>query len=333
MPANPPRTVRSAALVAAVLLLAAAPAAAAEPTVRLVEVDADVHLETVDWGGSGPDVVLMAGMGHTAHVWDAFARRLAADYRVVGVTRRGFGASTHSINGYDPLTLARDVARACDALEIARPVLLGHSLAGTEIAWFESRYPGRARAVVLLDAAYDHSRITEIADLAPPPRQAPPSPADLTDAAALRDWLRRTRGPLFPEVEIEALYVFTEDGRLKDANSSPLAQGLVIDALEPPPWRRVDAPALAVFAKPTLRSLYPANGTFDREALQTARRRVAMLRQFMSADLATFEASCPQADVVVRDGANHHLFLTEPTLVLTAVRAFLAGLDSGGLHD
>ena len=37
-----------------------------------------VRLEVVDWGGQGPTLILLAGLGHTAHVFDGFAPRLTS---------------------------------------------------------------------------------------------------------------------------------------------------------------------------------------------------------------------------------------------------------------
>jgi len=47
--------------------------------VRFVTVEKGVQLEVLDWGGSGRPVVLLAGGGNTAHVFDGFAPKLAAD--------------------------------------------------------------------------------------------------------------------------------------------------------------------------------------------------------------------------------------------------------------
>jgi len=57
-------------------------------TAQLVSVDKDVRLEVLDWGGSGRPVILLAGGGNTAHVFDEFAPKLAANYHVYGITRR-----------------------------------------------------------------------------------------------------------------------------------------------------------------------------------------------------------------------------------------------------
>src|ERR1700736_4558912 len=97
-------------------------------TLRFVAVDKDVRLEVLDWGGSGRPVILLAGGGNTAHVFDEFAPKLTANYRVYGITRRGFGASTYSPleNGAD--RLGEDVLAVIRALKLSKPVLVGHSI-------------------------------------------------------------------------------------------------------------------------------------------------------------------------------------------------------------
>jgi hypothetical protein len=38
---------------------------------QFVEVQPDVKLEVLDWGGAGRNLVLLAGLGNTAHVFDS----------------------------------------------------------------------------------------------------------------------------------------------------------------------------------------------------------------------------------------------------------------------
>jgi len=87
-------------------------------TVRFVTVDGNVRLETLDWGGSGSPVVLLAGGGNTAHVFDDFAPKLAADHHVYAITRRGFGASGFAVTGdrFPVDRLRDDVLAVVDAL-------------------------------------------------------------------------------------------------------------------------------------------------------------------------------------------------------------------------
>src|SRR5438270_12856157 len=70
--------------------------------VQFVTVGEGVRLEVLDWGGTGRPVVLLAGSGNTAHIFDDFAEKLSGSCcHVYGITRRGFGASTHPDSGYD----------------------------------------------------------------------------------------------------------------------------------------------------------------------------------------------------------------------------------------
>jgi len=126
-------------------------------TVQFVNVDKDVKLEVLDWGGSGRPVVLLAGEGGSAHVFDDFARKLTSEYHVYGITRRGYGASSAPITGYRADRLGDDVLAVLDALKLERSVLVGHSIAGEELSSVGSRHPGRVAGLIYLDAAYSYA--------------------------------------------------------------------------------------------------------------------------------------------------------------------------------
>ena len=119
---------------------------------QFVDVQPDVKLEVLDWGGTGRNLVLLAGLGNTAHVFDSLGPKLAAHYHVIGITRRGFGQSSAPHTGYDPRRLGDDIAAVLDALHITDPVLVGHSIAGEELSAISTYHPGRAAALVYLDA-------------------------------------------------------------------------------------------------------------------------------------------------------------------------------------
>ena len=123
--------------------------------VRFVTVDVGVHLEVLDWGGAGRPIVLLAGLGNTAHVFDHFADRLSGACHVYGITRRGFGASSRPDSGYTEQRLADDVLQILDALKLAAPVLVGHSIAGNELTAIGSNHSKRIAGLVYLDAAAD----------------------------------------------------------------------------------------------------------------------------------------------------------------------------------
>src|SRR5690242_18918858 len=125
--------------------------------VQFVTVDDNVRLEVLDWGGTGQPLVLLAGLGNTAHVYDDFAPKLTANYHVYGITRRGFGASSVPAAGYDADRLGDDVLAVLDSLKLAHPVLAGHSYAGSELSSIGSRRPERVAGLVYFDAVFPYS--------------------------------------------------------------------------------------------------------------------------------------------------------------------------------
>jgi pimeloyl-ACP methyl ester carboxylesterase len=129
-------------------------------TVNFISVDKDVQLEVLDWAGSGRPIVLLAGLGGTAHVFDKFAIKLNTKYHVFGITRRGFGASSAPAPekaNYVSDRLGDDVLAVIEALKLKGPVLVGHSLAGEELSSVGSRHAEKVAGLIYLDAAYQYA--------------------------------------------------------------------------------------------------------------------------------------------------------------------------------
>lgn len=126
----------------------------------LVTTEPGVAVEVLDWGGGGSPVVLLAGLGGTAHGFDSFAVTLRQYFHVYGVTRRGYGASSApqaTPEIYTADRLADDVLSVLGQLHVNRPILIGHSLAGEELSSIGSRNPGRVAGLVYLDAGYRYA--------------------------------------------------------------------------------------------------------------------------------------------------------------------------------
>jgi pimeloyl-ACP methyl ester carboxylesterase len=158
--------------------------------VRFVTVDKDVALEVLDWGGSGRPLVLLAGLGNTAHIFDKIAPKLAAKYHVYGITRRGFGDSgtpAPTEDNYNADRLGDDILSVIASLKLDHPVLAGHSIAGEELSSIGVRHPERVAGLIYLDAAQPYSFL-EIKNTArrPGPQTSPatatPRPVRLADA-------------------------------------------------------------------------------------------------------------------------------------------------------
>jgi pimeloyl-ACP methyl ester carboxylesterase len=129
-------------------------------TSRMVQVDKDVSLEVLDWGGSGPPLVFLAGLGDTAHNFDKFAPGFTARHHVYGITRRGYGMSSvppPTSTNYDSDRLGDDVLAVIAALKLDRPVIAGHSFAGAEMSSIGTRHPDKVSGLIYLDAAFDYA--------------------------------------------------------------------------------------------------------------------------------------------------------------------------------
>jgi pimeloyl-ACP methyl ester carboxylesterase len=158
-----------------------------QPTRDLyVDVADGVKDEVLDWGGSGRLMVLLAGQGVTARGWRGIIPELVAKYHVYSITRRGYGNSSKPLataQNYSAEQLGQDVLAILDKLQIDKPILVGHSLAGEELSYIGTHAPQKAAALIYLDAAYYYAFD---AGVPTPPRPSPPpgfpkeSPVDVT---------------------------------------------------------------------------------------------------------------------------------------------------------
>ncbi len=126
----------------------------ARPPSAFLEV-AGVRLHTRDTGPrAAPAVILLHGFAASLQTWDAWARDLERDHRVIRYDLPGFG-----LTGADPsgdYTDARAVAvllALMDRLGLARASLVGNSMGG-RIAWiFAALHPERTDKLVLVSPA------------------------------------------------------------------------------------------------------------------------------------------------------------------------------------
>src|SRR3954470_1334674 len=157
--------------------------------VRMVAVAQKVKLEVLDWGGSGEPVVFLPGLGNSAHVFDDFAPQFTDGFHVLGITRRGYGASSQPGSGYGSARLAADIKAVLDTLHLTRVVLVGHSIAGDELTKFASTCPNRIAKLVYLDAAHDRTGLPALFKDAPIPPSPPMLAADSVSPAAARAYM------------------------------------------------------------------------------------------------------------------------------------------------
>src|SRR4051794_24693572 len=110
-----------------------------------------VHYQQV---GEGPDVVLVHGITGNLAVWHLHLVPALADrYRLLTYDLRGHGLSSTPPTGYGPDDMAEDLRLLLDALEIERPVAVGHSYGADVALYLAAREPERLAEVIAIEAA------------------------------------------------------------------------------------------------------------------------------------------------------------------------------------
>lgn len=295
--------------------------------VRFVSVEDGVRLEVLDWGGSGRAVVLLAGLGNTAHVFDEFAPKLSATYHVYGVTRRGFGRSSSPAFGYEADQLGDDVLVVIDSLGLRRPVVAGHSQGGEELSSIGSRHPDKVAALIYLDAGYDyafydqsHGNIT--IDINEIIRQfgklrlgSGASPQERRQAMRT---LADTSLPFFLK---GARWMLQQPASEAGPVSRPMARVPYAIISGQQKYTEIHGAVLAIFASPPA---IPPGAENDPEM----RPRIAEVDSATELQASAFARGVPQARVVRIPRANHFVFRSNEDEVLREMRAFINGLPS-----
>lgn len=101
-----------------------------------------------DFGGDGPDVLLVHGTGHNLEVWRPLAERLTSQFRVTAFDMRGHGQTP--VESENAEQYWRDIAEVSSALKLSQPLLVGHSTGGYAVTAFAAS-GGECSAVVVLD--------------------------------------------------------------------------------------------------------------------------------------------------------------------------------------
>jgi non-heme chloroperoxidase len=293
------------------------------PVSRVIPIGTGVALEVVDWGGRGVPMVFLAGLGNTAHVFDTFAPQFTDHFHVVGITRRGFGASASAPPPDHLDTLVTDITALLDSLGFRKVVLVGHSIAGEEMTRFAELYGARCAGLVYLDAAYDRSGIDTLASKQPPAPAPRISAADTASFASLRALYARVMGVEEPESDIRAIERFDAADRYRGSVTSNALKARVASGKQVAQYDQSHCRALAIYA---VADSVPDVVPYYKELDAAGRAQAESLFRFVQgvvADSRSRIGRLPQYDVVDVHGSNHYVFLQHPREVTEAMRTFL----------
>lgn len=267
-----------------------------------------IKMHYLDWGGDGDVLLMLAGLGNSAHVFDDFAPNFTDRFRVIGLTRRGFGETDQPQTGYDTATRVEDIRQFLDRMKIKKATIIGHSMAGDEMTLFASLHPRRVKKLVYLDAAYDRRTNAELT---------------LSDPST---------PPFFRRLVLEVL-------------GSPDAAQVVVKNMPPPDvWERykalikamsifapdytkINVPALAFYSTPD----YDIDVSPDADD-ETRRKRNEWWKKnsvpYTRASIEQFRREMRLGVIVEMNDADHYVFRGKPAdQVVRRTRDFLRTRD------
>jgi pimeloyl-ACP methyl ester carboxylesterase len=265
-----------------------------------------IHYQQV---GTGPDVVMVHGITGNLAVWHLrIVPALADRFRLLTYDLRGHGYSDTPPTGYSPDAMATDLRELLDALEIERPVVIGHSYGADISLYFAARHPERVREVVAIEAAL---------------------PA-MEDVRSHDDWigwsywvgaLERAGHPVPPECRSDLRYLIRATVDLPK-QWGPL-QGLP----------RNPKPLLRLLEQTSLPEDYRRVGTLTLERLEEIETPVVLMCAEHSAFMDTFEYlsdHLPNAHPILleRTEWGHFGPLEQPDLVARHIAERLSPADS-----
>ncbi|HEU4484423.1 MAG TPA: alpha/beta hydrolase, partial [Povalibacter sp.] len=300
----------------------------AKHTASSISVDPGVQLEVLDFGGQGSPLLLLAGLGATAHSYDELAPLLAQKHRVIAITRRGTGYSSRPDWGYDTAHLAQDVLRVMDALKLERPLLIGHSIAGDELTWLGGHHPGRFRGLVYLDAAYDRSDHAlmssrqKLLNQSLPP-EPPIPPAALLNYETLSKVMTERGHVRLPEGELIAMWNFDRPFLAGTPGIDARIQQAIVAALGAPDYAAIKVPALAIYAVPDQgKALPPWYDTNDAHLMATLTELGRIGADAQRKNIELFRHSVSQGEALELPNATHWLIQSNQQQVLAAIESF-----------
>lgn len=113
-----------------------------------------INIHYTRTGGNKPPLILLHGLMTNGMCWTSLANVLEKEYDVIMPDARGHGKSSVPDYGYRYEDHANDVIGLIDVLNVAPPILIGHSMGGMTAAVVANYKPNLLRGLILADPAF-----------------------------------------------------------------------------------------------------------------------------------------------------------------------------------
>lgn len=274
-----------------------------------------LRLRVREWGS--PDavpIVLLHGLRGYSGTWRRLASALSEKFRLIAYDQRGRGESAWDpgCNYYTDAYLA-DLEAVVDSLQLARFVLVGHSMGGTTSYVYAAKHPQRLLGLIIEDIAPGSSAggagasriLREMANL----------PLSFKSWDEARAYWRQTR----PSVGEAALEERLAESLREDPDGTVKWR---YDAVGISKTRMVPDPARVVDLWPVVRSLSVPTLIIRGERTD-----------FCAADtVSQMVSSNPHIEAVTVAGATHYVHDDAPEVFIEHVTCFLARHAAPSTH-
>ncbi len=105
-----------------------------------------------EYGQETPMIILHGLFGQSDN-WNTLAKQFAEKgFRVFTLDLRNHGLSPHS-EEWSYVVMAQDIKEFLDEHQLSKPVLLGHSMGGKVVMFFDKQFPNVASKIIIADIA------------------------------------------------------------------------------------------------------------------------------------------------------------------------------------
>lgn len=295
-----------------------------------------VRLHYLDWGGNGPALIFLPGMGCNAYIFDHLAPRFTDRFHVLALTRRGHGDSDHPESGYSVDIFVKDILGFMTELGIGKAVFAGHSLAGIELSHIGARFPERTLALIYLDAGYDYSKesFENMIQKNPIPSMQAPGQKDayftfeeyFTSMRNATPGLDAIWGEIIEDMCKHELAI-EPDGKIVDKMTDGITQA-VSEAMKN--YAREDVeikvPVLGIFG---IHNVQYNIGSWMTEAQKSQVRDYfkKINDPWQEENIEAFKRHIPHAKITLIHEGHHYCFLKKEDAVYTAMNDFLQAIS------
>jgi len=296
----------------------------------IVSLQNDIDIEVLDWGGEGSPLIFLTGFGNTAHVYDEFAQFFSPEFRVIAITRRGFGASSKPESGYGSVERSGDILGVMDSMRLRSATFAGHSLAGDELSYLGANHSDRVNGLIYLDAYdYGDEKLVEFESQVPPEVYS-------FDTSTSRDSLSvyhyqaqqvYSSGLHFPLTEICAQWKRDDNGKLLSSTGEP-QRYFEEDFTHEAEFEKIEAPVLGIFASHSSILREDQRNSLTHEAQQRIADSERVMHHLIAEQIHRFQTRLSHRRVERIPDSNHYVFISNTRETVDLMMEFLASIDA-----